>query len=171
MPTISTCQCILRGAFKYVQKLQGWSSKCHEESELLDELDYTVDNDEFGVTTDDTSSLSTLSLFSSSLLSLLSLSSMEDRGPNTMTEFSEEEEKREDQNYMMRYRASCAQIAEILSTRVLFPNRVHKLSQLFLVLELYKKDDVTITSFHHIFFLILSYLLHPLSYILPYLVT
>ncbi|KAJ3871440.1 hypothetical protein F5051DRAFT_340885 [Lentinula edodes] len=41
----------------------------------------------------------------------------------------------------MRYRASRARIAEILSTRVLFPHRVHKLSQLFLVLELYKKDD------------------------------
>ncbi|KAF8824328.1 hypothetical protein HHX47_DHR8000235 [Lentinula edodes] len=141
MPAISTRQHVLRGAFKYAQKLQGWRRKYHKESELLDELDYTVDNDEFGVTTDDRSSLSTLSSFSSSLSSLPSLSSlsslslMEDIDPNTMTEFSEEEEEWEDQNYMMHYRASCAQIAEILSTWVLFPNRVHKLSQL------YKKDD------------------------------
>ncbi|KAJ3804594.1 hypothetical protein F5876DRAFT_70498 [Lentinula aff. lateritia] len=66
---------------------------------------------------------------------------MEDRDPDTMTEFSEEEEEWEDQNYMMCYRASRTWIAEILGTRVLFPNHVHKLSQLFLVLELYKKDD------------------------------
>ncbi|KAJ3754242.1 hypothetical protein EV360DRAFT_51991 [Lentinula raphanica] len=64
-----------------------------------------------------------------------------DHADSESSESSSDEEEHEHRQYLQQYQRIRIYIHKISSTRTLFPNKVHKRSQLALVLELYKNDD------------------------------
>ncbi|KIK58878.1 hypothetical protein GYMLUDRAFT_60416 [Collybiopsis luxurians FD-317 M1] len=131
MPAISAHQRVLRGAFKYARKLQERRRiQCIAPVDSGDEHESApLDSD----SNSDSSSLSSLS----SISSVSSTSELEGRAGDSSSDDSD----KEDQHYICHFHAVQAEITEILQTQVHFPNKVHKCSQLSLVLQLYKQDD------------------------------
>jgi hypothetical protein len=151
MPRVSIRQQLLRGAYKYAEKLQKWRRRdkeqamrhAEEEEEITaglgvgDDL-YTQNTDEPLEDESDGSSISSISAISS----LSSINTDSDSGEFTLDISSdilldEEPEMR----YNTQYQAIRDHIQLLERTRVINPNKVHKLSQLYLVLESYKTDD------------------------------
>lgn len=140
MPALPLCQRLLFGVLKYachLQKLRHQKQKqeadgSHAESQHCDIDGNNGDGSSF-------SSISSFSLYSS-------LSSLEPPGQHQPTEravsegqFSSDEE--EDDQYIRQMHLVQDHIKYLTETCVLWPNKVHKLFQLYLVLELFKQDD------------------------------
>ncbi|KAF8220392.1 hypothetical protein L208DRAFT_1541002 [Tricholoma matsutake] len=150
MPALPIQQCLLHGAYKYARRLQElchrWTRSRDSGSDSDSDIDLTL-NVNTGATSDD-SSISSLSSISS--ISSVSLANDTDNdipaetlpsnfNLDTDEEMSSEEE--EDVTYFRQLSAVQAHINYLTNKCVLFPNRVHKLSQLYLVLVLFKADD------------------------------
>ncbi|KAJ3576926.1 hypothetical protein NP233_g80 [Leucocoprinus birnbaumii] len=144
MPTIPLRQRLFNGALKYAQRLQTLRRQeleddSSEGSTSASESDQAYRSD---------SSLSSLSSLAS-VSSVSSLSSMErpdteshhGLGLEDRSESDVSSDEEMDLHYSQRLAAVRAHIQYLTDTRVLEPNRVHKLSQLYLVLVLYKKYD------------------------------
>ena len=139
MPTLPIRQRLLRGAFKYARKLQELRRRATEDSDsdggsdvaLRSQLSLSSDSDNL-----DADSLP-------SSLSSLSFESLDDMASGYEADSDDDlsTDAEEDVLFIRRLATLQDQINYLTSTRVLFPNRVHKLSQLYLVLVLYKEDD------------------------------
>lgn len=163
MPTIPLRKHLLRGAFAYAKWLQefrrrvmrrrdSFTSDPEEESdaEFRNTLNAIQQLDSDSSDSDDISSLSSLSSLSS--ISSLASSDSEGRAENDPgphlnhlnfphNDDSLNTEDDEDALHMKQLAAIKKRIHYLETTRVLRPNKVHKLSQLCLVLISYKKDD------------------------------
>jgi hypothetical protein len=129
MPTLPVRQRLLRGAFKYAQKLQ---ELCRRATTDSDSSDSDAEGPQIQHSDNSDVSLTSLSSYSTSSGSL-SAGYEADSDLSTDTE--------EELLFLKRLAALHKRINHLTSTRVLFPNHVHKLSQLYLVLVLYKEDD------------------------------
>jgi hypothetical protein len=142
MPTLPIRQQLLRNAFKYARKLQ--ELRRHATDDQTSDSDGSSDT---GAPQRQPSlgSDSDIDSLSSSLSSISSLSSELDDDMAAGHSGSESDDlstdSEEDRLYIKRLAALQERIDYLTNTRVLFPNRVHKLSQLYLVLVLYKEDD------------------------------
>jgi len=133
MPTLPVRQRLLRGAFKYAKKLQELRRRATTDS---DSSDSDAEGPQILHSDDSDFSLSSLSSYSTSSGSL---SAGYEADSDSDTDLSTDTE--EELLFLKRLAALHKRINFLTSTRVLFPNRVHKLSQLYLVLVLYKEDD------------------------------
>ncbi len=140
MPALPLHQHLLFGVLKYARRLQKlWHQKRKQEADGSHAESQHRDIDG---NNSDGSSFSSISSFSS----YSSLSSLEPPGQHQPTEkavsegqFSSDEE--EDDRYIRQMHLVQDHIKYLTETRVLWPHKVHKLSQLYLVLELFKQDD------------------------------
>jgi hypothetical protein len=162
MPAAPLRKLLLRGAFAYAKCLQELhcrvlNSRATSSSDSELDLNPHAEPEDSDNNSDSSiSSLSSLSLLSS-ISSLSSLSSidleidaleadipqalpLDDTGSSHWHSDSDYEE---DLQYLSRLQAVREQIHYLETTQVLFPNTVHKLSQLYLVLVAYKEDDPT----------------------------
>ena len=133
MPTLPVRQRLLRGAFKYAKKLQELRRRATTDS---DSSDSDAEGPQILHSDDSDFSLSSLSSYSTSSGSL---SAGYEADSDSDTDLSTDTE--EELLFLKRLAALHKRINFLTSTRVLFPNHVHKLSQLYLVLVLYKEDD------------------------------
>lgn len=149
MPRLPLRQRLLRGAFKYARALQDLRHRMMRtrdsssgSSDPGSASDIAVNHDD-GSDSSSISSLSSLSSYSS--LSSLSLQSDDEPGQQEedgLLDDSESDlEDEEDVLFRARLTAIHNRIHFLETTRVLAPNQVHKLSQLYLVLVLFKEDD------------------------------
>jgi hypothetical protein len=141
MPTLPIRQRLLRGAFKYARKLQDLRRRATEESDSSRSSD-VVQRSQLSLSSD-SDSLGSDSL-ASSLSSLSSFNSLGNTAAGYETYSDTDDlstDAEEDALFIRRLAALQEWIDYLTRTRVLFPNRVHKLSQLHLVLVLYKEDD------------------------------
>jgi hypothetical protein len=141
MPTLPIQQRLLRGAFKYARKLQDLRCHATEESDSSGSSD-VVQRSQLSLSSD-SDSLGSDSLASSlSLLSSFNSLGNTAAGYETYSDTDDlSTDAEEDALFIRRLVALQERIDYLTRTRVLFPNRVHKLSQLHLVLVLYKEDD------------------------------
>ncbi|KAF8156699.1 hypothetical protein B0H34DRAFT_798098 [Crassisporium funariophilum] len=159
MPAIPLRKRLLRGAFAYAKRLQDLclcfkksqdssmsASEDESQAEFRDILNANPSSD-VDMDNDNTSSLSSLSSVSS-LSSFLSLGSEEiepgnkaDPAMPSVPVIEDDSEDKDDALYIKRLAAVRERIHYLETTRVLRPNRVHKLSQLALVLITFKEDD------------------------------
>jgi hypothetical protein len=158
MPRLPLRQRLLRGAFKYARALQKLrhqvtrtqgSSSSNSDSDLDSDMSLNADISAT-VNGSDSSSVSSLSSLSSlsSISSLSSLESDNEPGPQEdagsaleLGGLSDDSEDEEDNLFRAHLTAIHDRICYLETTRVLAPNKVHKLSQLYLVLVLFKEDD------------------------------
>jgi hypothetical protein len=150
MPQVSLRQKLLHSAYRYAAKLQKWRRReqqqeahwAEEEADILSGLgigDTLHENpDRQDSDSDSISSVSSIS----SISSISSLSSIDSLAPVTdHTGFYLDSDSERDILYQTRYGAIRDHIQRLENTRVVNPNKVHKLSQLYLVLDSYKADD------------------------------
>lgn len=140
MPTLPVRQRLLRGAFVYARKLQELRRRATGDSDPSDgSSDMEPLRSQLGSDYSDVdSSPSSLSSISS-----LSSESQDDIAAGYEADSDDDlsTDAEEDMLFIRRLAALQERINYLTTTRVLFPNRVHKLSQLYLVLVLYKEDD------------------------------
>ncbi|GLB38048.1 putative DDE superfamily endonuclease [Lyophyllum shimeji] len=147
MPAVPIRKQLLRGAFKYARRLldlRRRERKAREEESDSDTGSTTSsipshhpfnNND-----ASDASSLSSVSSISSiSSDSEASSNDNNDAIPSDAASVSSSEA--EDMSFASKLNTIRARIKYLSETRVLYPNKVHKISQLYLVLVLYKEDD------------------------------
>lgn len=139
MPTPPIRQRLLRGAFKYAQKLQELRRRATGDpnSDSDEGSDMEAPQSQRSLSSDD------LDVDSLSSISSWSFNSLDDVAAGYEAGSSDDlsTDAEEDRLFTKRLSALQERINYLTSTRVLFPNRVHKLSQLYLVLVLYKEDD------------------------------
>lgn len=147
MPTVPLRQRLLNSALRYAQKLQILRREEQEsdtsEGHTLSGGSSDESDNSYLYSDSDLSSPSTPS-FSVASLSSLDSEADEDHMPTSAADdtdgkLSSDEEI--DCNYLCRLAAVRSHIKYLTETRVLEPNHVHKLSQLYLVLVLYKTYD------------------------------
>ncbi|KAJ3531949.1 hypothetical protein NMY22_g7953 [Coprinellus aureogranulatus] len=154
MPSVPLRQKLLQDVFAYARRLQelrrlkqrfrrSVSSGSTSDGSPSDSNGHGGERD---AVTDSDSSLSSMSTFST----VSSLDSDSDSGvgnadldvhPFSDQMDEEEEEWEKTKEYLKSLAAIRARIEFLSTTRVLHPNTVHKLSQLYLVLVLYRRDD------------------------------
>jgi hypothetical protein len=141
MPTLPIRQRLLRGAFEYARKLQELRRRAtgdlDSDSDGSSDMEAPQRQLSLGSESDSLDNDSLLSSLSSiSLLSDMASGYEADSDSDGLSTDAEE-----DQLFIRRLAALQERIDYLSSTRVLFPNHVHKLSQLHLILVLYKEDD------------------------------
>jgi hypothetical protein len=144
MPTLPIRQQLLRGAFKYARQLQQLRRCATDDlnSESDGGSDMEAPRSQRSQSSNDLNDDDSLP---SSISSISSLSSGLDddmaAGHNGDSDDDLSTDTEDDRLYIKRLAALQERINFLTNTCVLFPNRVHKLSQLYLVLVLYKEDD------------------------------
>lgn len=136
MPTLPIRQRLLQGAFEYAGKLQELRRRATGDSDSDGSSNMDAPQSQLSVGSDVSSSLSSISS-----LSFESLDDDVDAGYEADSDDNLSTDAEEDILFINRLAALQERINHLTNTRVLFPNRVHKVSQLYLVLVLYKEDD------------------------------
>ncbi|KAJ7861494.1 hypothetical protein B0H13DRAFT_1900467 [Mycena leptocephala] len=144
MPHVSLRQKLLRGAYKYAAKLQRWR-KQEREQHLAEEVEITTGlgigdalyDQPLGQDEGEDSDVSSVS----SASSISSISSADSSYDFDIDSMDLDLDTERETLYKIRYEAIRRHIERLENTRVVNPNTVHKLSQLYLVLEDYKTDD------------------------------
>ena len=145
MPTLPIQQQLLQDAFKYARTLQELYRRATDDpisdsdgsSALQSRLSLGSDSDNL----DDNSSGVSSSLSSISSLSSEPLDDDTAAGYQADSDNDLSTDTEKDRLFIERLAALQEWIDYLSNTHVLFPNHVHKLSQLYLVLVLYKEDD------------------------------
>ena len=137
MPTLLIRQQLLRDAFKYARKLQELRRRAtndlNSDSSRNSDTERSRGSDDSLTDTDSSLSSTSFESLDDDIAAGYEADSDSDDNMSTDTE--------EDQLYMKRLAALHERFNHLTDTHVLFPNRVHKLSQLYLVLVLYKEDN------------------------------
>jgi len=142
MPTLPIRQKLLRGAFKYARKLQELRRRATGDQDL-DSTGSSAPQSQLSLSSDSSDAGNSISSSLSSISSLSSGSLADDIAAGYEADSDDDlSTDTEDDQLFIRWLVALQDWINYLSnTRVLFPNCVHKLSQLYLVLVLYKEDD------------------------------